>query len=164
MRIIGLDIHRVFAEAVVWENGRLKRLGRVDMRRDFLAAFAAKLSPNDVVVIESTGNAASAAGIVAPHIKKVVIANPKQVRIIAHAKIKTDTIEYHPVDLHSHLIPPCPHADLCGAKAGRGWVSKSCRRTSASPSTGICVSSIGLGRISGSLSATFPVRLWRMTA
>ena len=33
MRIIGLDIHRAFAEAVAWDDGKLKRLGRVDMRR-----------------------------------------------------------------------------------------------------------------------------------
>ena len=31
--------------------------------------------------------------MIAPHVKRVVIANPKQVRIIAHAKIKTDTID-----------------------------------------------------------------------
>lgn len=92
MRIIGLDIHRAFAEAVAWEEGRLRRLGRVDMRRDLLAAFAAKLSPNDVGVIEATGNATSATAVVAPHVKKVGIGNPKQVRIIAYAKIKT-TIE-----------------------------------------------------------------------
>ena len=36
MRIIGLDIHRTFAEAVAWEDGRLRRLARVDMRRDLL--------------------------------------------------------------------------------------------------------------------------------
>lgn len=89
MRIIGLDIHRAFAEAVAWEDGRLRRLGRVDMRRDLLAAFAAKLSPNDVGVIEATGNATSATAVVAPHVKKVGVANPKQVRIIADAKIKT---------------------------------------------------------------------------
>jgi hypothetical protein len=41
---------------------------------------------------EATGNAFSAAAVVASHVKKVVIANPKQVRIIA-AKIKTDTID-----------------------------------------------------------------------
>ncbi|MGX9576972.1 hypothetical protein [Mesorhizobium sp. f-mel] len=40
MRIIGLDIHRAFAEAVAWEDGRLRRLGRVDMRRELLEAFA----------------------------------------------------------------------------------------------------------------------------
>ena len=27
MRIIGLDIHRAFAEAVAWQEGKLKRTG-----------------------------------------------------------------------------------------------------------------------------------------
>jgi len=93
MRIIGLDIHRAFAEAVAWDDGKLKRLGRVDMRRPLLEAFAKKLSKDDVVVVEATGNAASVSAVIAPHVKKVVIANPKQVRVIAHAKIKTDTID-----------------------------------------------------------------------
>ena len=93
MRIIGLDVHRAFAEAVAWDDGKLKRLGRVDMRRYLLGAFAMTLSREDVVVIEATGNTSSVAAVIAPHVKKVVIANPKQVRIIAHAKIKTDTID-----------------------------------------------------------------------
>ena len=93
MRIIGLDIHRAFAEAVAWDDGKLKRLGRVDMRRPLLEAFAKKLSKDDVVVVEATGNAASVAAVIAPHVKKVVIANPKQVRVIAHAKTKTDMID-----------------------------------------------------------------------
>src|SRR3954454_23529232 len=93
MRIIGLDIHRAFAEAVAWEDGKLKRLGRIDMRRDRLNAFAATLSKGDVVVVEATGNAAAVAAVIAPHVTRVVIANPKQVRLIAHAKIKTDTID-----------------------------------------------------------------------
>jgi transposase len=80
MRIIGLDIHRAFAEAVAWDDGKLKRLGRVDMRRPLLEAFAKKLSKDDVVVVEATGNAASVAAVIAPHVKKVVIANPKQDR------------------------------------------------------------------------------------
>ncbi|QRM33407.1 hypothetical protein [Microvirga sp. VF16] len=33
MRVIGLDIHRAFAEAVAWQEGKLKRIGRIDMRR-----------------------------------------------------------------------------------------------------------------------------------
>ena len=77
MRIIGLDIHRAFAEAVAWDEGELKRLGRVDMRRHLLEAFAKKLSKEDVVVVEATGNASSVAAVIAPHVKKVVIANPK---------------------------------------------------------------------------------------
>ena len=55
MRIIGLDIHRAFAEAVAWDEGELKRLGRVDMRRRLLETFAKKLSKEDVVVVEATG-------------------------------------------------------------------------------------------------------------
>jgi len=59
MRIIGLDIHRAFAEAVAWENGKLRRLGRVDMRRELLTAFAQGLLQDDIVVVEATGNAAA---------------------------------------------------------------------------------------------------------
>jgi transposase len=166
MRIIGLDIHRAFAEAVAWDDGKLRRLGRVDMRRELLTAFAEQLSQDDVVVVEATGNAAAVAAVITPHVKKVVIANPKQVRVIAHAKIKTDTIDAgvlaqlyasgflpevwipdEPTQalrrqvtrrnqivrqrsrlkniiqsiLHGHLIPSCPHADLCGPK-GRAWL------------------------------------------
>ena len=43
MRIIGLDIHRAFAEAVAWDDGKLKRLSRfclVNQRIGFLR-FAA---------------------------------------------------------------------------------------------------------------------------
>ena len=64
------DIHRAFAEAVAWDDGKLKRLGRVDMRRHLLEAFAKKLSKEDVVVVEATGNAASVAAVIAPHVKK----------------------------------------------------------------------------------------------
>ena len=90
MRIIGLDIHRAFAEAVAWKDGKLTRLGRVIMRREPLEEFA---KHSDVVIIEATGNAASVAAVIGPHVSRVVIANPKQVRLIAHAKIKTDKID-----------------------------------------------------------------------
>src|SRR6516225_4006798 len=93
MRIIGLDIHRAFAEAVAWKDGKLSRLGRVIMRREQLEEFAKQLSNSDIVVIEATGNAASVAAVIGPHVSRVVIANPKQVRLIAHAKIKTDKID-----------------------------------------------------------------------
>jgi transposase len=168
MRIVGLDIHRAFAEAVAWQDGKLSRLGRVIMRREPLQAFAQKLSTDDVVVIEATGNAASVAAVIGPHVARVVIANPKQVHLIARAKIKTDTIDAGVLAqlyasgflpevwiadeatqalrrqvtrrnqivrqrsrlkniiqsiLHAHLIPSCPHQDLCGP-AGRAWLSE----------------------------------------
>jgi transposase len=168
MRVIGLDIHRAFAEAVALEDGKLKRLGRVTMWRDLLEKFAASLSKDDIIVVEATGNAAAVAAVIGPHAKRVVIANPKQVRMIAHAKIKTDTIDAGVLAqlyasgflpevwiadeatqalrrqvtrrnqivrqrsrlkniiqsiLHAHLIPSCPHQNLCGPM-GRVWLAK----------------------------------------
>src|SRR4051794_14068476 len=93
MRIVGLDIHRVFAEAVMLENGAVRRLGRVGMTRDHLAAFARTLTSDDHVVVEATGNASAVAEVIRPHVGRVVIANPRQVRLIAEARIKTDVID-----------------------------------------------------------------------
>ena len=68
----------IFTAPSAWDDGKLKRLGRVDMRRHLLEAFAKKLTNEDVVVVEATGNAASVAAVLAPHVKKVVIVNPKR--------------------------------------------------------------------------------------
>jgi transposase len=93
VRVVGLDIHRVFAEAVMLDDGKVVRLGRVGMTRDHLEAFARTLTHDDHVVVEATGNAAAVVEVIAQHVGRVVIANPRQVRLIAHAKIKTDTID-----------------------------------------------------------------------
>jgi transposase len=93
MRVIGMDIHRTFAEAVMIDGDRLMRLGRIKMSRDHLAAFAAKLTLEDHIVIEATGNAHAVAEAVAPFVGRVIIANPRQVHLIAKARIKTDVID-----------------------------------------------------------------------
>ncbi len=93
MRIIGMDIHRVFAEAVVLEEGTIKRLGRIGMTREHLEDFARTLLPTDHVVVEATGNATAVTEIIAPHVARMAVANPLQVHLIAKAKIKTDAID-----------------------------------------------------------------------
>jgi transposase len=93
MRVIGLDIHRVFAEAVMLEDGAVRRLGRIGMTRDHLTAFAESLTSDDHVVIEATGNTSAVTEVIRPHVGRVVIANPRQVRLIAEARIKTDVID-----------------------------------------------------------------------
>src|SRR5262249_6235714 len=90
MAIIGMDIHRAFAEVVALEGKSRRRLGQIAMRCDRLAAFAAGLTKDDIVVVEATGNAMAVAEVLAPHVGRVVIANPKQVRVIAHCQIKND--------------------------------------------------------------------------
>jgi transposase len=93
MRIIGLDIHRAFAEAVALEDGICRRLGRIGMTRDQLEAFAESLQSTDHVVVECTGNATAVLDILAPKVERVAVANPLQVHLIARAKTKTDKID-----------------------------------------------------------------------
>src|SRR5919206_4697483 len=92
-RVIGMDIHRTFAEVVVWEDGRLRPHGRVDMTRCGLEGFGRTLGKDDEVVVEATGNAMAVVRVLGPYVGRVVVANPLQVRAIAHARIKTDKID-----------------------------------------------------------------------
>ena len=66
MRIVGLDIHRVSAEAVMLDEGTIIRLGRVGMTRDHLEAFARRLTHDDHVVVEATGNATAVVEVISP--------------------------------------------------------------------------------------------------
>ncbi len=92
-RVIGIDIHRTFGEVVIWDNGKLCRAGRVDMIRTALEGFGRDLYPTDEVVIEATGNCMAVSRVLSPFVARVVIANPLQVKAIAHAHVKTDKID-----------------------------------------------------------------------
>ena len=54
-RVIGMDIHRTFAEVVIWEAGRLRPVGRVDMTRSGLEGFGRSLNKEDEVVVSFDG-------------------------------------------------------------------------------------------------------------
>jgi transposase len=88
-----MDVHRSFAATAVLEDGRLRKGERVELRHDRLLAWARSLRPDDEVVLEATGNTAAIVRLVAPHVGRVAIANPVQVRAIAWAKVKTDQID-----------------------------------------------------------------------
>src|SRR3712207_2128772 len=92
-RVIGMDVHRTFAEVVAWEDGRLRPLGRVDMTRSGLEGFGRTLAKEDEVVVEATGNAMAVVRVLGPYVARVIVANPLQVKAIAHARIKTDRID-----------------------------------------------------------------------
>jgi transposase len=92
-RVIGIDIHRTFDEVVIWENGLTRHEGRVDMTRTALEGFGRQLLKTDEVVIEATGNAMAVSRVLSPFVARVVIANPLQVKAIAHAHVKTDKVD-----------------------------------------------------------------------
>ena len=93
MRVIGLDVHRTFAQVAVLEDGLVKDKGRVTTDREAVLRFGNTLSKEDDVVIEATGNTAVIVRLLAPFVRRVAIANPLQVRAIAWAKVKTDKID-----------------------------------------------------------------------
>src|SRR4051794_27529899 len=92
-RVIGMDIHRTFGEVVFWEDGKLRHGGRADMTRTALEGLGKNLLATDEVVIEATGNCMAVARVLSPFVKRVLIANPLQVKAIAHAHVKTDKID-----------------------------------------------------------------------
>ena len=92
-RVIGMDIHRTFAEVVFWEEGRLRWHGRVDMTRAGLEGFGRSLMKDDEVVLEVTGNAMAVVRVLSPYVARVIMANPLRVKAIAHAHVKTDKID-----------------------------------------------------------------------
>ena len=94
MRIVAMDIHRLAAKVVALHDGVLVKLGRIPMLRERLDAFAkSELTHDEHVIIEATGNASAVVEVLAQYVGRVVVANPKPVRMIAHAKIKTNAID-----------------------------------------------------------------------
>ena len=65
----------------------------MEITHKHIDAFAAKLYPDDEVVVEATGNAMAVAERLRPHVARVIVANARDVHVIAHAKIKTDKID-----------------------------------------------------------------------
>ena len=93
MRIIGMDIHRSFAQVAILEDGTVTRQLRVELVHEPLVAFAKTLSLDDEVVIEVTGNSAAVERLMRPYVKRVAVANPRLVRAIAYARVKTDKVD-----------------------------------------------------------------------
>ncbi len=93
MKIIGMDIHRSFAQVAILDDGKITKLLRVELTHEPLVAFAKTLSLEDEVVIEVTDNSAAVDRLMRPHVKRVVVANPRLVRAIAYARVKTDKID-----------------------------------------------------------------------
>ena len=93
MRVIGMDIHRSFAQVAILEDGQIIRELRVDLVYGPLVNFAKTLSLDDEVVIEATGNSAAVERLMRPYVKRVAVANSRLVRVIAYARVKTDKID-----------------------------------------------------------------------
>lgn len=93
MRSIGLDVHRDFCEVAIITDGVVASAPRVPTTPEDLLTFAQGLQPTDQVVLENTSNARAIAAIIWPYVARVAIANPLAVKLIAHARVKTDRVD-----------------------------------------------------------------------
>jgi transposase len=91
MRTVALDVHKRFAEVAVYEDGAVRRLGRIETTQ--LRDFAASWGPTDHVVLESTAMTWAIAEHLSRHAGRVTVSNPMRTRAIASAKVKTDKID-----------------------------------------------------------------------
>ena len=93
MRSIGMDVHCDFCEVAIAEAGHVRSAGRVATDPQTLALFAQSLVDSDEVAIEATSNALAIARIIEPHVRRVVLVNPKAVREKTARRAKTDRID-----------------------------------------------------------------------
>ncbi|RYE71846.1 MAG: IS110 family transposase [Oxalobacteraceae bacterium] len=88
-----MDVHRSFAQVAVLDQGKVMEEFRVELDYDAVVAFGQKLRIDDEVILEATGNTSAIVRLLTPFVAKVVIANPLQVKAIAHARVKTDKVD-----------------------------------------------------------------------
>lgn len=93
MRFIGLDVHRDFCEVAAVAAGGVRSLGRIVTSAAELERFAQALHPDDEVTLEATGNAAAIAKSLAPHVARVVVANPRRLSGVVGPRAKTDRLD-----------------------------------------------------------------------
>ena len=93
-RYIAIDIHKhyVVLGGMDPQKEWVLRTRKVRMSR-FPEWVLKNLNPTDAVVIESTSNAWEIYDLIAPLVRKIVVANPLKVGQIAGAKVKTDRLD-----------------------------------------------------------------------
>jgi transposase len=91
MRWVGLDVHRDFCEVAIVEQGRVRSAGWVPTTPDALTLFGESLGPAAEVVLEATANALPIAGLLGPHVARVVLTEPSAVH--ESGATKTDKID-----------------------------------------------------------------------
>jgi transposase len=92
----GLDVHKEFIQVcALAPDGRTRRDFRIGGSAEAIESFAGGLDRTDAVVLEATFHTWAIVQILSRHVDRVVVANPAEVKAIAHARIKTDKVDAH---------------------------------------------------------------------
>ncbi|WP_348628729.1 MULTISPECIES: IS110 family transposase [unclassified Mesorhizobium] len=129
-----MDIHRTFAEVVVWEDGQLRHHGRVDMTRSGLEGFGR--SCDEWMRLSSKLRATPwqwcgfCRPIASGFLPAVWVPDERTERLRRFVTRRNQVVrhrtrvknEVHGF-LQAHLVPKCPHADLFNRR-GRAWLER----------------------------------------
>jgi len=92
----GLDVHKSFIQVCrINGQGRERCDFRIDADHDAISRFAQSLKDSDTLVLEATFHSWAIWSLLQDCGARVVVANPLQVKAIAHARIKTDKVDAH---------------------------------------------------------------------
>jgi transposase len=91
-RAIGLDVHRMFCEVAICEDGKVRSAGRVASTPEGIKSLAESLLGSDRVALEVTGSSWEVARLLEPHVDRVVVVSPEDTGI-ASARAKTDKLD-----------------------------------------------------------------------
>lgn len=86
-RYIGVDLHRNRFTVCTRTNGR-NYLSTWPLKG--LKRFCGRLRPDDTLAVEVTGNTRLFVDAVRPHVKRVVVVNPQQFKVVSSSVNKTD--------------------------------------------------------------------------
>jgi transposase len=115
VRFVGLDVHkRQVTACLVDAQGRKLRSSTFELTRSRLEHFARRvLRPGDQVALEATTNCWAVAGVLRPHVARVVVSNPMATKAIALSKVKTDKVDAHVLAqlLRCDFLPEVWHPD-----------------------------------------------------
>jgi transposase len=106
--VYGLDVHKKFiAVCALDDQGEKRGEFRVGGSASEIEAFACKLERSDRIVLEATFDTWAVSRILSRYVDRVVVANPLEVKAIAHARIKTDKVDAHTLAklLYAGFVP-----------------------------------------------------------
>jgi transposase len=92
----GLDVHKRFIQVCrIDAAGDARKDFQIDATHEAIRAFAQTLGQGDQLVLEATFHTWAIWALLVPHAERVVVANPMEVKAIAHARIKSDKVDAH---------------------------------------------------------------------
>ena len=103
-----MDVHKRMSQVCAMDGaGQVRREFQIETTAEGIDRFAAQLGPADAVVLEATFHTWAIRARLEGRAGRVVVANPVAVKAIAHARIKTDTIDARTLAhlLRADLVP-----------------------------------------------------------